>query len=255
MNVMIVDDELMIRMGLEKILNGMDIGIKVIGSHSNGMDALAHLSKLGARDLDLLITDIKMPMMDGLKLAEHTRGKPFATIVLSGFGEFEYARKAMRHGVRDYLLKPIDKKQLHELLMRLKSEGLSDTHETEGEAPPPDMTAGESGLRTEHHAIEELKALLEERYDRNLDLDETAEAVGMSASYLSRLFKQETGVTITDYLIQIRIEKAKQYLTDHPNLKNYEIAQLVGYGDPVYFNKLFKKCVGVTPRDYKEKFR
>lgn len=83
----------------------MDLDIKVIGSYSNGMDAWAQISKLSEGELDVLITDIKMPMMDGLRLIEHLRDKSIDTIVLSGFSEFEYARKALRSGVRDYLLK------------------------------------------------------------------------------------------------------------------------------------------------------
>jgi two-component system response regulator YesN len=69
------------------------------------------------------------------------------------------------------------------------------------------------------------------------------------------LLKQEMGCTITDYLIQVRIQKAKQFMDDHPNLKIYEIANLVGYPDPVYFNKLFKKVVQATPKEYKDRSR
>lgn len=98
-----------------------------------------------------------------------------------------------------------------------------------------------------------MKTILEQEYGKNFEMERIADTVGMSANYLSRLFKQETGMTLTDYLIDIRIEKAKQFLSDHPNLKNYEISQLVGYSDPVYFNKLFKKMVGETPKDYKAK--
>lgn len=252
MNIIIADDEEFIRLGLHKILTNMDLDITVIGSYSNGMDAWAHISKLSEGELDVLITDIKMPMMDGLKLIEHIRDKSIATIVLSGFSEFEYARKALRFGVRDYLLKPIDKTNLYDLLARLKQERNElklKNAETAG--------SGQDSIsqEKEHHVIEQMKSILEQEYDKNFEMERIADTVGMSANYLSRLFKQETGMTLTDYLIDIRIEKAKLYLTDHPHLKNYEISQLVGYSDPVYFNKLFKKMVGETPKDYKGKYR
>lgn len=249
MKIMVVDDEAFIRRGLEKILSKMDLGITVIGSYSNGMDAWAQISKLEEDELDVLITDIKMPMMDGLKLVEHLRDRSVATIVLSGFSEFEYARKALRCGVRDYLLKPVDKSSLYELLVKVRHErsSIEQRHETVSSTGIED-----SGV---HPIIEQMKSILEKEYDKPFEMERMAESVGMSANYLSRLFKQETGTTITDYLIDIRIEKAKQFLLDHPNLKNYEIAQLVGYNDSVYFNKLFKKIVGITPKEYKGKAR
>ncbi|WP_138755300.1 response regulator transcription factor [Paenibacillus sinopodophylli] len=254
MNIIIADDEEFIRLGLQKILTKMDLDIHVIGSYSNGMDAWAHISKLGDGELDVLITDIKMPMMDGLKLIEHLRDKSIATIVLSGFSEFEYARKALRFGVRDYLLKPVDKANLYELLIQIKQE-LGEQKQAAIEAADGALPTEVISKEKEHYVIEQMKNILEQEYGKNFEMERMAETVGMSANYLSRLFKQETGMTLTDYLIDIRIDKAKQFLTDHPNLKNYEISQLVGYSDPVYFNKLFKKMTGDTPKDYKGKHR
>ncbi|MDQ0112060.1 response regulator transcription factor [Paenibacillus harenae] len=252
MNIIIVDDEEFIRLGLQKILLKMDLDIQVIGSFSNGMDAWTNIAKLSPGELDVLITDIKMPMMDGLRLIEHIRDKSIAMIVLSGFSEFEYARKALRQGVKDYLLKPIDKAQLYELLVRLKNERQSAKEQDQlGDV----SSSQDLSKDKEHYVIEQMKTILEQQYDKNFEMESIAETVGMSGSYLSRLFKQETGETLTDYLIRIRIEKAKQFMSDHPGLKNYEISQLVGYSDPVYFNKLFKKMVGVTPKDYKDKHR
>lgn len=108
--VMIADDEEVIRRGLEKITSRMDLEVEVIGSYGNGQEAWGHLSKLAPEDIDLLITDIKMPRMDGFKLIEEARGhmKNLSIAVLSGFSEFDYARRAMRHGALDYLLKPIE---------------------------------------------------------------------------------------------------------------------------------------------------
>lgn len=100
----------------------MEIDVHVIGSYGNGLEAWEHLEKLSREDIDLLITDIKMPRMDGFKLIEQARDhmEDIPIAVLSGFSEFEYARRAIRHGVMDYLLKPIDKTQLYELLKRVE---------------------------------------------------------------------------------------------------------------------------------------
>ncbi|MRN55958.1 response regulator transcription factor [Paenibacillus monticola] len=249
--VMIADDEEVIRRGLAKITSRMDLEVEVIGSYGNGQEAWEHLAKLGPEDIDLLITDIKMPRMDGFKLIEQVRGsmKNVSIAVLSGFSEFEYARRAIRHGVLDYLLKPIDKTQLYELLKRVDEE--------KKKPPEPEreqivIQAAEGG---EHYVVEQTKIILEKEYGQNFELERLADTVGMNASYISRLFKFKTGQTITDYLIGIRIAKAKELLTEQPDLKNYEIAEKVGYSDPVYFNKLFKKMCGMTPKDYKSGYR
>src|SRR5689334_625918 len=114
MNVMIVDDEEWIRHGLQKILSRMELEVTVVASCGNGMEAVTELSAMRPGDVEVLITDIKMPVMDGLKLIEWVRGKlpDVQVIVLSGFSDFEYARKAMRFMVKDYLLKPVDKYEL-----------------------------------------------------------------------------------------------------------------------------------------------
>ncbi|WP_440961738.1 response regulator transcription factor [Paenibacillus nitricinens] len=245
-NVMIADDEEVIRRGLEKITSRMELNVHVIGSYGNGLEAWEHIEKLSRAEIDLLITDIKMPRMDGFMLIEQVRGymEDLPIAVLSGFSEFEYARRAIRHGVIDYLLKPIDKTQLYELLKRVedtKKKSVKDQEEIISQA-------ADGG---EHYVVEQTKSILEREYDQNFELERLAETVGMNASYLSRLFKIKTGQTITEYLIQIRITKAKELLIEHPDLKNYEIADKVGYSDPVYFNKLFKKMCGMTPKDYK----
>ncbi|QHW31055.1 response regulator [Paenibacillus rhizovicinus] len=249
MKIMIVDDEQFIRLGLEKIITKMDPELHVLGSFGNGQEALAFLTKHESQKPDVLITDIKMPMMDGLKLIEivKEKHKDISIIVLSGFSDFEYARTALRYGVKEYLLKPVDKSALFDLLNRLRLE----RGQASAATPEPEET--EPGAEQEHYIIEEIKVILDREFDKNFELERLADTIGMNASYISRLFKHKTSMTITDYLIQTRIDKAKQFLTDHPHLKNYEISHLVGYSDPVYFNKLFKKIVGVTPKDYKEK--
>jgi two-component system, response regulator YesN len=249
--VMIADDEEVIRRGLAKITSKMDIEVNVIGSYGNGAEAWQHLQDLSPSDIDLLITDIKMPMMDGFKLIEHARDhmQNISIAVLSGFSEFEYARRAIRHGVMEYLLKPIDKKQLHDLLRRVEDQKSRAPQQKPEEELPQ---AAEGG---EHYVVEQAKSILEKEYGQSFELERLAEAVGMNASYISRLFKSKTGGTITDYLIGIRIAKAKELLIKHPDMRNYEIAERVGYSDPVYFNKLFKKMTGVTPKDYKSGYR
>ncbi|WP_224753177.1 response regulator transcription factor [Paenibacillus terricola] len=244
---MIVDDEEVICQGLVKILTKLIPNLEVLGAYHNGAVAWDHFAQLSQQGLDVVITDIKMPFMDGIELIRKIRESDSKVdiIVLSGFDEFEYARAALRNGVKDYLLKPIDKAQLQKALQQIESARReADLLKQDVEQPLQDR---------EHHAVEMVKDVLKKTYDQPFELEKLAQSTGMQSNYLSRLFKHQTNMTITDYLIQLRIEKAKELLVGNPSLRNYEIAQQVGYHDPVYFNKLFKKIVGITPKDYKSK--
>lgn len=100
-------------------------------------------------------------------------------------------------------------------------------------------------------AVESVKRWILANYNQHVDLNTLANMVFLTPSYLSKLFKQETGLTLTDYIIEIRLRKAKYLLKNALDLKVHEIGAEVGYGDPAYFNKLFKRVVGVTPNEYK----
>ncbi|MFC0212312.1 response regulator [Paenibacillus chartarius] len=245
MNVIIVDDEEFIRLGIAKILSKSELPVHIAGLYANGMEAWAELSKLAPGELDVLITDIKMPVMDGLRLIEKVKEKmpDLPVIILSGFNEFEYARQALRFGVTDYFLKPLDKYELCQALWKL--------YHMKEETAPEDHQQVVRGQ--EHYVVERIRYILEKEYDKPFNLEKLAERVELSPSYVSKFFRQQTGSTVTDFLMTLRIEKAKQFMADFPKLKNYEIAGMVGYSDPVYFNKLFKKITGVTPKEYKER--
>ncbi|EXX86453.1 hypothetical protein BG53_06185 [Paenibacillus darwinianus] len=77
----------------------------------------------------------------------------------------------------------------------------------------------------------------------------------LTPSYLSKLFKTETGKTITDYMIAVRMERAKALLREQQGWKTYEVGEKVGYSDPAYFNKVFKRVVGCTPKEFRERVR
>jgi two-component system response regulator YesN len=245
LKIMIVDDEEIIRLGIAKILNKSELSVQIVGLFANGHEAYMEMNRLQSRELDVLITDIKMPKMDGLKLIEKAKGHfpDLNVIVISGFNEFEYARQAIKFGVTDYLLKPLDKYDLFQALTQISRSLDNDVSEV-------DLTKEEE---PKHYVVDRIKLILDKEFDKTFDLDRIAERVELSPSYVSKLFRQETGLTITDYLISVRLDKAKQFLIDYPQLKNYEISSMLGYSDPVYFNKLFKKMVGFTPKEYKEK--
>lgn len=109
--------------------------------------------------------------------------------------------------------------------------------------------------RSENKAIDTIKAYLQKHYTEEIELQRLADLVFLTPSYLSKLFKIETGETITDYLTSERIEQAKRLLRDEQGLKTYMVGEKVGYADPAYFTKVFKKMTGKTPKEYRDVVR
>ncbi len=107
LNIIIADDEYFIRQRIIKIIPQEELDIHFIGEAENGIEVLELLRQ---HPVDLILLDIKMPRMNGIEVAESVyRNYPSTKIILlSGYNDFEYARSAMRFGVMDYLLKPVD---------------------------------------------------------------------------------------------------------------------------------------------------
>ncbi|MGC6584958.1 response regulator transcription factor [Paenibacillus sp. Dod16] len=106
--------------------------------------------------------------------------------------------------------------------------------------------------KSEHRAVETIKVYIQQHYTEEIELQHLADLVYLTPSYLSKLFKTETGETITDYCIAVRIEHAKRLLKEDHGLKTYMVGERVGYPDPAYFNKVFKKMTGKTPKEYRD---
>ncbi|WP_057914622.1 response regulator [Peribacillus muralis] len=239
LKIVVVDDEIRIRKGLTKIIERSNEDYQVIHQCEHAIEAL---EKINA-EVDVLITDIRMSGMDGLSLLEEARNRfpRLECIVISGFGNFEYAQQAIRYGIKRYILKPINKDELCEILHQI-----SDTKKS----ICPQKTSS-----TNHPIIKKIQYYIYDNYSGKLDLNTLAQHVLLNPTYISKLFKEQTGKNITDFIIQVRIEQAKDLLSGPTSMKTYEIGHVVGYPDPVYFNKIFKKHVGFTPREYQNNTR
>ena len=256
LNVMVVDDERIIVEGLTQIIRWGELGLNLIGHAYDGKSALEMIVE---KKPDIVITDIKMPRMDGLQMIEAVRSKGISThfIILSGFGEFEYAKCALRLEVKDYLLKPCNEKEVEMSLKRVVEEILiNKIHKEEKE----NKRVEEEIVEVQDEVIgnicvTQIKVCVEKYISYSeLSLKWIAEKhLYMNPDYLSKQFVKVTGEKFSSYLNRIRVQKAKELLESHDTEKMVCVAEEIGLGhNPQYFSKIFKKSVGYTPTDYQK---
>ena len=223
--IYLADDETWVVIGLKKQIEKSGLPFQVIGEANNGVAAMEEILE---KKPDILITDIRMPGLNGLQLLEKLREKGIAVkvIFISGYAEFEYAQSALRMGSFDYLLKPVERERGEE-----------------------EETAPEEPINSS--MMNQIIREIQERYTENITLSGLAEAHGISTGYLSSQLKAELGLSFSEYITSKRIQKAKELLADE-SLSVESIAEQTGYNDYFYFIKVFKKNTGISPSKYRK---
>ncbi len=238
-SIMIVEDEYLVRQGISSLVDFKKFNMQVIGEAENGLEAW---EKIQAECPDIILTDINMPQMNGIKLAQLAREQypQLHIIFLTGYDDFDYALSAVKLGADDYLLKPFSREDVEAMLIKVK-----------------EKLDKEKKQQQVHELVEkaefsDLEQAIHDRLaDTELSLKSLSFQLGFNSSYLSVLIKKELGLPFQDYLIQERMKRAKLLLLT-TDLKVYEIAEQVGFEDMNYFSQRFKQIVGVTPRQFKK---
>jgi two-component system response regulator YesN len=252
LNLLVVDDEPLILAGLSAIIRNASTPFQTIETAIDGIEALEKLESFRPH---LIITDIQMPEMNGLELIKQAKERELCSrfIILTGYDEFGYARQALRYQVLDYLLKPVDKEELLSILAEA-----AQAIETEDEEPEADTGEAEqafTGLLAHDRYTEQMNKVLEyihKHYAEDLSLELVASHIGLSSSYISSMFKKESGMNFVPYLHSCRVVKAQQLMNEQPRLPLDKVAVRVGYENPRHFFKVFKKYAGLTPGKYRE---
>lgn len=255
--VMVVDDELEVLDTLESYIDDANLGFHVVAKALGGEEALFFLDIIIP---DVIITDIKMPVLDGLQMLRQMQslGWNGYAVLISGYDEFEYAQQAIRLNVYDYLLKPIFPDAIVKVLKGIREdhqrkEVQMDLMQVALEANiHDDGFLGEENLLPDY--IIKAKAYIEEQYDGPLTLVEVAEYVAVSPGHLSSQFGKYCNRTFVEYLTCVRLRKAKELLVQ-TSLQIQRIAELVGYNDVSYFNRVFRRETGQSPGSYRNTFR
>jgi two-component system response regulator YesN len=253
--LLIVDDETEILEGLRTLIDWENSGITLCGEACNGIEALEMIRQLSP---DIVIMDIRMPLLDGLELLArvYQSNLPVKCIILSGYDDFYYAQKAIDLKAANYLLKPCRPNDILEAVLKVKvdldeakqQEALFLKYKQQFQESLPTLTEKTNKL------IKSAIEFIHSNYSSNITLDCIAKKIYITPGYLSQLFKQETGINFLDFLNQQRIQKAKEYLTS-TFLKSYEIADKVGFKDEKYFSQVFKRYTGLTPMQYRDSYK
>lgn len=243
-SLIIVDDEEYMTASLKKYITQYHSDLHVVATFNSAEDTLNYLH---SASVDIIITDIRMPHMDGLEMLRYVRELlPDAHIlVISGYSEFEYAKKACSFGVNDYLLKPIDHQELSNDLDAI----VKQLSRTRAEHPSP--KAQPAAQDTDDSVVQHAKSYIRAHYADNLSRETVANAVYLDSAYFSRLFKQKTGMSFIEFLTAVRMEKAIELLSTQMSIT--DIATAVGYLHRNRFIANFRKYSGYTPNDYRRK--
>lgn len=241
----VAEDEDRMRAHLSRKIAELDGRFEPLGEAADGEEAIELVERFLP---DLLVTDIKMPVLDGLELVKRIRqtNPDMRVIIVSGYREFEFARQAIEMGVDEYIPKPIDQRVLKEALLRASIRLESASRSLEAEFRITD------GDRSAEELVEGVRLYLREHFRQGYSLERLASGFGCKAAYLLRAYGKATGSTPTQELIRLRIEKAKRLLVGEPELEVKQVASAVGYDDPLYFSRLFKRETGSTPSAFRE---
>lgn len=247
LKVLIVDDEALVRRG---IMLGVDWSARdcvVVGEAANGEEGIAAVERYKP---NLIITDVRMPRMDGIEMMNRLReaGCRAHVIVLTAHSDFSYARSALQFGADDYLLKPFRDQELMAAIDKVRRKEKELTALT-----PQDTLPLEKGDKSKY-VLQALEYIAEHYADQDIAITSIAAHLGVSEGHLSHVFKKETSYTIISYLTQYRVHTAMKLLQDC-RYKVYEVAEMVGYRDVAYFGSTFKKLVGVSPSEYQDRCR
>jgi two-component system response regulator YesN len=242
--LVVVDDEPKILNGIVETYPWENWGYSVTGAFTSSLKALDYMKK---HPVDVLLTDVYMPIMDGIELTKKAQDvrSELDVVFISGFRDFEFAKNAINLGVKQYITKPLNYSEILETFRKIKQK-LDQKQETKI------TSASLCDFPPQYH--NKLIAVANEYVENNIataSLQNTSEQVGLSAGYFSKLYKEKTGYGFSDYLLKAKMYRAMQLLGD-VRQRIYEVAFQVGYKNPKNFSRAFRQYFGVSPTEYRE---
>ena len=253
MKLLIADDEKLTREGLKNGIAWEELGIDEIRLAHDGRDALRITETFLP---DIVLTDVRMPHMDGIEMAKALKDRfpELSVIFMSGYSDREYLKAAIRLRAVSYVEKPIHLNEVSAAVAAAaKERGEREIlHRIEAASPEVEENPAIVPRETDSTHVDLVRSYVKAHYsDTALSIKAISDHVRLSPSYICTLFKSETGETLNQYITRFRMEKAREALSD-PRNKVADIAEEVGFTDSNYFSKAFKKSFGLSPTEFRQ---
>lgn len=249
--ILLVDDEELVLKSLMHTVEWETYGFTIAGTASSGKEAYEKIMEL---EPELVLTDIRMSGIGGLELIQLVRQeKPeICFVILSGYAEFAYAKKAMELGAVGYCLKPFQEEEIAGYLKKIKEKlDKEKKEEKSARLEMPERKEKKERKNVKNQTYVEMSKYVNAHYMDEIPPQKLAEIFHINVSYLSQLFKKESGITYTEYLTNLRIKQACRLLGT-TDTKIVDIAEMVGFHDYFYFTRVFKKVMGMSPTEYRD---
>ncbi|MDD5972570.1 MAG: helix-turn-helix domain-containing protein [Spirochaetales bacterium] len=245
LSLVIVEDEKLILEELVTTVDWASIGVSVVATAEDGVMGEKIIKEYNP---DIVITDIRLPLQDGLTMVSKCPLLDQNVLVLSGYTDFEYTRKAIQLGVYDYLEKPVDDEELLKVCSTL-ADKIREEHKSEKQEDGAFRINLPTGFH--NHQISCIVAYIKENYEKPIGLADAAEYIRLSENHLSTLFKEVTGINFLQYLNGYRLNMAIDMMKEG-GVNISEIAPKCGFQNPGYFAKIFKRYFGMTPTQFRD---
>ena len=264
--MILVEDEGFERSSLVNCVNWSLAGIQIIGEAANGSLGFSLVEKLQP---DIVLTDVKMPIMDGIELSKKIRRHAPETkiIFLSSYDDFEYAKQAIDLNILAYVMKPVNEIELLRVVKKASDAVVEKALEKHmyNETQKKYMLYTELLQRTAEHSdvpilpekkknkkqiADEVEKIILSRYQEVLTLESIAKQLNFTPNYLGTVFKSVKKYSVNRFLMKTRIDKAKDLLKTS-NLTINDVAEQCGFSSLPYFHTTFKNETSLTPGDFR----
>ena len=227
------------------------MGCTIVGEAASGEEGLSKISELNP---DIVLVDIMMPGMDGIAMIRKAKEDgigDFKSVILTSYAEFDYAKKAIDLDVSAYLMKPASEeeiqKSIKKIIEEIEKENVLKQYMEKKDLSDIGRIYIKSGKDNDY--VQQVIDRTKERFAEKISIETLSDELGVSASYLSRKFKEATGHTYLDFLNEYRVREAVKLL-ETGKYKVYEVSDMTGFTDYKHFNAVFKRYTEMSPSDF-----
>lgn len=246
--VILVDDEYWALKANSKIFDWQAYGFAIVGETTDSEEAIEMILK---EKPDVVFVDINMPYISGFDLIKAVSKRINCKfIIVTAYSDFNYAKQAIQCGVFEYCVKPIRKDDAQRILNRLKVE----LDKENGIINIDEFLEKYNYTKVviDNYKFKKMLSYIFQNINTKMNLKELSDKFSLNSNYCSTLFGKYFNCGFSDYVAGIRMANAAKMLAES-DLSIKKIAQLNGYDDYFYFNKVFKRIIGVTPNEYRKK--